>query len=183
MITAPLPRPRRSIGGLRAWLPASLGVAALLLAACTTPPSSTGAASSIKRDWVAFFAGSTSAMRKAALLQDGTELLPLLQQESASAEAKSVSATVSKVSITSPTTATVTYDIALGGMTVLSNQTGVSLKERGTWKVALSSFCGLLSLEQVRAPACSGSTGSPGSPGASLGTSRWPAAYPGAAAG
>jgi hypothetical protein len=41
----------------------------------------------------------------------------------------------------------VTYDILLNGTPALSNQKGTAVLENGTWKVGVSSFCGLLSLE------------------------------------
>ncbi len=47
----------------------------------------------------------------------------------------------------SPSQAKVTYSILLGGQPVLSGRTGVAVKQDGTWKVGVASFCGLLTVE------------------------------------
>jgi hypothetical protein len=57
------------------------------------------------------------------------------------------SAKVTAVHLTSPTQATVTYDIFLGGKPALSNQTGTAVYQDGIWKVGDVSFCQLLKLE------------------------------------
>jgi hypothetical protein len=49
------------------------------------------------------------------------------------------------VTLTSPSQATVTYDITLAGNAVASNQKGTSVLENGVWKVGDTAFCGLLS--------------------------------------
>jgi len=41
----------------------------------------------------------------------------------------------------------VKYDILLNGTPALTNQTGTAVQENGTWKVGVTSFCGLLTLE------------------------------------
>jgi hypothetical protein len=50
--------------------------------------------------------------------------------------------------MTSPTQATVVYDIVVSGSPVLSGQKGTAVLEGSTWKVGVSSFCGLVTLEQ-----------------------------------
>ncbi|MCU1492685.1 MAG: hypothetical protein JWO62_449 [Acidimicrobiaceae bacterium] len=108
----------------------------------------------IKADWIAFFAGSTPARRKIALLQNGASFARIIDGQASSPLAKSVAATVSKVTLTSPTRATVRYSLTLGGQPALTNQSGVSVLQGGTWKVGAKSFCALLALEQVKAAAC-----------------------------
>jgi hypothetical protein len=51
------------------------------------------------------------------------------------------------VVLVSPAQAKVTYSILLGGQPALSHQTGVAVKQGGTWKVGVASFCGLLAVE------------------------------------
>ena len=51
------------------------------------------------------------------------------------------------MTITSPSKATVTYDILLSGTPVLTNQKGAAVHQDGIWKVSVTSFCGLLTLE------------------------------------
>jgi hypothetical protein len=55
------------------------------------------------------------------------------------------------------TQAVVKYTILFGGQPALSNQTGVAVHENGVWKVADSSFCALLTLEDngKAPPVCS----------------------------
>ena len=55
-------------------------------------------------------------------------------------------AKVTAVTVTSPTTATVTYNLTAGGSTLLSGQTGTAVYEDGVWKVSDTSLCGLLKL-------------------------------------
>ncbi len=144
----------------------SIAAGALLLASCTTSGSGTSAAAQVKRNWVAFFSPHTSTSRKLALLQNGSKFAPVLAQLSSTAA--SVSSTVQKVQLTSSSTAKVTYTVLLGGAPVLSNQPGLAVKQSGTWKVADSSLCALLSLEQQSVAACSsGATGMSGATGAS----------------
>lgn len=116
------------------------------------PPS---AISSITTNWKAFFNGTTPASRKVALLQNGSSFAAIIDGQASSALAKSVRATVSKVSDVTASSANVRYSISLSGTTALANQTGAAVKQSGTWKVSDASFCVLLGLEGVKTPACS----------------------------
>ena len=93
-----------------------------LAAACgsssspTPKPSPTLAAkAAITADWQRFFAGTTPAAAKIALLQDGSSFAATIKAQVSSSLAKSTAAKVSAVSITSPTTAAVSYSIVMGG--------------------------------------------------------------------
>ena len=55
-------------------------------------------------------------------------------------------ATVTSVTVTSPPSATVKYNLTASGSSLLSGQTGTAVYENGTWKVADASLCGLLKL-------------------------------------
>ena len=110
----------------------------------------------IKTDWIAFFAGSTSAKRKIALLQNGQSFAAIIEGQASSPMARSVTATVAAVTLTSPTKAKVRYSLDLGGKPALTNQVGVAVLQDKTWKVGDQSFCALLALEQVKSPACKG---------------------------
>jgi hypothetical protein len=118
------------------------------------PASSAATRTTIKKDWVAFFAGSTSAKRKVALLQDGQSFAAVITSQASSPMAKIVTATVAAVTVTSATRAKVRYTLDLGGKPALANQTGTAVLQGGTWKVGDQSFCGLLALEQVKAAHC-----------------------------
>ena len=118
------------------------------------PASSAATRTKIKKDWVAFFAGSTSAKRKIALLQDGQNFARIISSQASSPVAASVTAKVAAVTVTSATRAKVHYTLDLGGQPALANQTGVAVLQGGTWKVGDQSFCALLALEQVKAAHC-----------------------------
>jgi hypothetical protein len=71
----------------------------------------------------------------------------VISAQAGSGLASQATAKVTKVTVTSPTQAKVTYTILLSGSPVLKNQAGVAVLQDGTWKVGLASFCGLLALE------------------------------------
>ncbi len=154
----------------------ALGLAlALMVAACasstsssvspshspTSAPPSASASALITTNWETFFNGKTAAAKRIALLQNGQTFTSIIQAQSSSSLAKSASAKVLKVVATSPTQATVTYNVLLSGTTALFNQTGTAVYQTGTWKVGDVSFCGLLALEGGgKAPSvCSSASG------------------------
>ena len=136
-----------------------LGLALLAaLAACgssstssASPPPSTHSSPSatalITANWEAFFSGTSSAATKITLLQNGQAFATIINAQSGSSMARSASAKVTKVTVTSTTQATVAYNILLGTTPALTNQSGLAVYQNGTWKVGDSSFCGLLALE------------------------------------
>ncbi len=120
-------------------------------AAASTAPSPSGSASAtaaVKADWQEFFSGATSAARKIELLQQGQQFATTINAQASSPIAKGTQANVTSVTITSPTTATVTYSITQGGQTALPDQKGQAVLMGGVWKVSAKSFEDLLKLEQ-----------------------------------
>jgi len=115
----------------------------------TTPPAATGgsAVSQITTNWETFFDGKTPVSQRVSLLQDGSQFQSVISAQAGSALATGASVKVTKVTVTSPTQATVKYNLLEGGAPALSNQTGTAVLENGTWKVGVTSFCGLLTLE------------------------------------
>ena len=108
----------------------------------------------ITANWEAFFDGKTSATKKIALLQNGDTFAAIIKAQAGSGLAASAGAKVTAVTVKSPTSATVKYDITLNGTTALANQTGTAVYQDGTWKVGDVSFCQLLTLENGgKAPA------------------------------
>ncbi len=101
----------------------------------------------IMTNWVKFFDGTVPAQDKTGLLENGQQYQKQLEANAASPLAKSSAASVSSVSITSPTTATVTYSILIGGQPALPDQTGQAVLQDGTWKVGAQSFLALLALQ------------------------------------
>lgn len=114
----------------------------------------TTATARITADWKAFFAGTTPAARKIALLEDGGKFAAIIRGQASSPLARGVAAKVLKVTLTSRSSAKVRYSLTIGGKPALSNQTGTAVLQQGTWKVGDASFCALLGLEQVKSAAC-----------------------------
>ncbi len=150
----------------------ALGLALVAaLAACgssstssVSAPASTHPAPSatavITANWEAFFSGKTSAAEKITLLQNGQAYTAIIDAQSGSSLASSASAKVTKLTVTSPAQATVTYNVLLGTTPALTGQSGVAVYQNGIWKVGDASFCGLLALENGgKAPSVCSSTG------------------------
>jgi len=122
------------------------------------PSAAPSASAAVTADWQEFFSGATPAARKIALLQHGQQFAKTITAQASSPIAQGTQAKVTSVTVTSPTTATVTYSITMGGQTALPDQQGQAVLEGGVWKVSARSFQDLLKLEQ-------GATGSmPSSP-------------------
>jgi len=126
--------------------PASSPAPVTSSAAASSPAagSTANAAAEITANWEKFFASSTPVSEKVKLLQNGstfskaiTGLMSLVS---------GLGAKVTKVTVTTPTSATVTYNLTSGSSTLLANQTGTAVYEDGTWKVGDASLCGLLKL-------------------------------------
>jgi hypothetical protein len=119
--------------------------------------TSTGAEAQIKANWEKFFASSTPTSERVALLQNGSAFSSAITDLTSSPLASGLSATVTSVTLTSATQATVKYNLAAGGQTVQTGATGTAVLEGGVWKVGDASFCGLLteagSLLNIKVPA------------------------------
>jgi hypothetical protein len=117
-------------------------------------PSASSTSSSIAADqktiaanWVAFFNPKTPVAQRVALLQDGSEFASIIRSQAGGGLAASATAKVTKVTVITSSQAAVTYTILLDGQPALSNQKGTAVYQDGGWKVGVTSFCGLLSLE------------------------------------
>jgi hypothetical protein len=115
--------------------------------AAASAPAGGSAVSEITADWEAFFSAKTPVSKRVSLLQDGSQFESVISAQAGSGLASQASAKVTKVTVTSPTQATVKYDILLNGTPALTNQTGTAVLDNGTWKVGVTSFCGLLTIE------------------------------------
>ncbi len=103
----------------------------------------------VTTNWEAFFNAKTPISKRVSLLQDGAQFQSIIQSQAGSGLAALATAKVTHVTVSSPTQATVTYDILVSGTPELKNQTGTAVLENGTWKVGVGSFCGLLTLENA----------------------------------
>ena len=102
------------------------------------------AAAQITANWEKFFNASTPTSERVALLQNGAAFAVAIS--GLSHLVTGLGAKVTGVTVDSPTTATVTYNLTAGGSTLLSGQTGTAVYEDGVWKVSDASLCGLLKL-------------------------------------
>ena len=133
-------------------------------AASAEPSSGLAAIAAITANWKTVFNGKISIPTRLALLQDGSQVAAFVDavaKTSFGAAATGSTATVSSVTITSPSQATVNYDVLLLGTTLLKNQVGTAVYLDGVWKVGIASFCGLVKLAAsntgTKAPAVCGS--------------------------
>ena len=115
----------------------------------TSSGTFSGEEATIAANWVKFFDGTVPAQGKVGLLENGQQYAKELDANAASPFAKLSTATVSSVTITSPTTATVTYSILVSGQPALADQTGQAVKQNGVWTVSAKSFLDLLALQQA----------------------------------
>jgi hypothetical protein len=112
--------------------------------ASTSSSGSSSAAAAITTNWEAFFSSSTPNSKRVQLLQNGQAFASTVKTFSSSPLASAVSAKVTSVTVTSPTQASVKYDLTAGGQSVESGATGVAVLEGGVWQVGDASFCDLL---------------------------------------
>ncbi|HYK28573.1 MAG TPA: hypothetical protein VEV61_11455 [Streptosporangiaceae bacterium] len=122
--------------------------------ATTSPPSTGGTGSAadqatIKANWEAFFNNKTPVNKRIALLENGQQFASTIHAMAGSGLAALATAKVTQVTVNSPTRAAVKYDILVGGTPELKGQLGVAVKQGGTWKVGVKSFCGLLIIENA----------------------------------
>ncbi|MQY18695.1 hypothetical protein [Nocardia macrotermitis] len=137
----------------------STTAAAASSAAATTASAGTKAdaatTQAVTEVFTKFFDAKTSAADKATLVEKGDVFAPVLQAQASNPQAQGTSATVSAVTLSDPTHATVTYSIVMGGTPVLPNQTGKAVQDGGKWKVAAATFCQLLTMQGGKSAACS----------------------------
>jgi hypothetical protein len=114
------------------------------------PTSGAAAVAAITANWKTVFDGKAPIPRRLALVQDGPQVAAFVQAQaktSFGAAAAGSTATVASATITSPSQATVHYEVLLLGTPLLKNQVGTAVYLDGIWKVAIASFCGLTYLE------------------------------------
>jgi len=152
------------IRGLRFGL-AAAAAASLAIAACSSgsghpaghtkkpthswaqPETGPAADAAVKTMWQTFFNGAVPIPRRLALLQDSQRFTSFVRSEaktSLGALVLAASGKVTKVAVTAPGKASVTFTILLGGKPIAKNLSGTAVYSGGRWLVAASAFCGLL---------------------------------------
>jgi hypothetical protein len=108
--------------------------------------SSSAAVAQITANWEKFFNSSTPAAEKVSLLQNGSKFAAAVSAFATLPLANGIGAKVTAVTLTSATSATVTYNITANGTALLSGQHGTAVYQNGVWKVGDASLCGLFKL-------------------------------------
>jgi hypothetical protein len=127
--------------------PASSAPASSAPASSAPASSSSGSAvAEITTNWEKFFSASTPTAERVTLLENGSAFGSAISAFSKLPLAGGIGAKVTGVTVTSATSATVTYNIVSGNTTLLSGQTGKAVYQDGTWKVGDASLCGLFKL-------------------------------------
>ena len=117
--------------------------------ASAEPSSGPAAIAAITPNWKKVFNGKASIPSRLALVENGPQVAAFVEAEAKTTfgqAAAGSSATVSSVTITSPSQATVHYEVLLLGAPLLKNQVGTAIYVDGVWKVRILSFCGLAKL-------------------------------------
>lgn len=107
-------------------------------------PADRQAEEQIARDWQRFFDPRTPLAARAALLENGDRLKPVLRSFSGDSRTGRIRAEVTTVAFTSPDSATVTYTLTLGADIVLPGATGRAVLRNGSWKVSQATLCDLV---------------------------------------
>jgi glucose/arabinose dehydrogenase len=118
-------------------------------AAAAEPVSGPAAVASVTANWKTFFSGAAPIPRRLALLQDGQQFASFVRSHEKTADGALIlqsAATVSSVTLQPGDTASVTYTILLSGKPLEKNLQGSAIYSGGRWKVAVTTFCGLLRL-------------------------------------
>jgi hypothetical protein len=110
------------------------------------PADTTMAGDAVATDYAKFFDPKTSSATKLSLLQNGASLTPVLVSFSGNALAGKATVTVTGVNFTSPTAASVIYNLCESGSPVLPGSAGQAVLTGTTWQVADATLCGLVKL-------------------------------------
>lgn len=117
-------------------------------------PSASSTSSAVSADqkeitanWEAFFSAKTPVSKRVSLLQDGSTFASVIKSQAGSSLASEATAQVTNVTVITSSQAQVTYNILVNGTPELKNEAGSAVFQDGTWKVGVTSFCGLLTLE------------------------------------
>ena len=117
------------------------------------PAGLTGDAKTVATNWVTFFDPATPTATKVTLLENGSKFSAVLAGQASSPQGKETAAQVTAVTVNG-SKASVTWSLLLSGIPVLKGQKGQAVLTSGTWQVADSSFCGLLSMQPPVPAAC-----------------------------
>ncbi|UNO42862.1 hypothetical protein [Streptomyces sp. MST-110588] len=122
----------------------------------SAPADPAAARRQIEQNWQKFFDPKLSNSQKAAYLENGADLAPLLAAFNEDRRGQQVAAKVTGVRFTASNEADVTYTLTLKGATALPDAKGVSVLQDKVWKVSVKTLCALVAMsgDGVKAPGC-----------------------------
>jgi hypothetical protein len=117
---------------------------------------SAAAVGQIRSSYETLFQAGTDPARAVTVLQHGDQLRAALAANAKSPQARGLTVQVTKVvrDPSNPNVARTTFTLLSGGAPVLPGTAGYAVKEKGRWKVAATTFCQLLSLQQAAPAQC-----------------------------
>lgn len=110
------------------------------------PADRAAAEAAITKNWEDFFSNKVEMPTRVVLLQNNQKLGDAIAAALKSPMVASASAKVKSIAFVSPTEATVTYDVLIGGTPMMPNVTGKAVFEDNKWLVSQETFCGLAAL-------------------------------------
>jgi len=131
----------------------SPGATVATTAAGTPADAATKAA--VTKAFADFFDYQSTAEQSQNALQDGDRFKAVLDQQGTQSYAQKSAASVSSVKLISANTAKVVFTVTVAGQPLLPDADGYAVRIGGSWKVAATTFCSLLTLEGDKADACS----------------------------
>ncbi|QMU77845.1 hypothetical protein GXW83_21280 [Streptacidiphilus sp. PB12-B1b] len=126
--------------------PATCGTAVAPTVSGSGPADPATAGKQVAANFQKFFDPATTTAGKLALLQSGAQFAPLVRGFAGNALAGRASATVLTVDFTSASAAHVTFNLCQSGTPALPGAVGMSVLQGGVWKVADSTLCNLIKL-------------------------------------
>jgi len=118
-------------------------------------PADAATLTAITRAFTDFFDYQSTAAQSQNALQDGDQFTAVLASQGKSSYAQKSAASVKSANLISPDTAKVIFTVSVGGQALLPDAPGYAVRIDGSWKVAATTFCSLLTLEGEKSGACS----------------------------
>ena len=121
----------------------------------TTTIDEQAAKQEITQNWVALFNAQLPIEERVSYVEDGEELREVVEQtyQILGEQASTASAQVDKVTLNDDGTATVEFQVLLGGVPVVPT-TGTAVLVDGKWLVSKTTVCDLISLAGTTPPVC-----------------------------
>ena len=130
------------------------GPAATVATTASGTPANSATVAAVTAAFATFFDFRSTEAETESALQDGDRFAAVLTQQGAQSYAQKSSATVSSVTLISANTAKVTFSVLVGGTPLLPDAPGFAVRVGGRWRVAATTFCGLLALQGDKAAVC-----------------------------